>query len=789
MPRPVRALDRKLVRDLRRVAVQAIAIAALLGCGVAVFVASVATWRALARSQARYYEAYRFAAVFAEARRAPEQVAGAIAALPGVAEVETRVVASAAVELPGGAFATARALSVGPEGARLNRTHLRAGRGLARGAADEALVSEGFALANGLEPGAGLDVTVNGRRQRLRVVGVAISPETVYAIRPGEIFPDDRHYGILWAPREALAAAMDAEGAFNEVSLTLAPGASEREVIAGIDRLLRPWGGLGAYGRERHVSHRFLSDEIHQLETMAAVLPPIFLGVAAFLVSVVLSRLVRIQRQQIGTLRAIGYSAGEVGAHYAKLVAIVALAGCALGVGGGTLMAAGLARTYADFFRLPALALEREPGAVALSAAIALAAALAGALGAVRAAVRLAPAEAMRPAPPPTYRPTFVERLGVVRLLPPSGRMVLRDLGRRPTRALLAALGLAFAVGILVVAWFAEDAVDLIFDRTLVRAQRQDATVTFTHALSEDALVELRALDGVLRVEGFLSVPAVLRAGHRSYATALTGVERGADLTRIVGADGTAVPLPAAGLVLSSKLAETLGVGRGGAVTAEVLDGRRPVRTLRVVAVVDDFLGVQATSERGWLAATLGDAPLVSGAHLAVDAPALRRVEETLARAPAVAGVTARAATLAAYRRLVASFLLTYVGAVAALAFLIAVGVVYNSARVTWAERERELATLRVLGFTRGEIWRIVAGETATHLAAAIPAGWAIGLAAVVLTASRASTDLYRIPATVARPTYALAAVAVAGAVLAVLLVAVRWVRRQDLVEVLKSRE
>ncbi len=783
------ALDRKLARDLGRMAVQALAIAVLVGCAVAVFVGSTATWRALSRSQARYYEDHRFAQVFAEAPRVPEPAAGRIAELPGVAEVETRVAAPATIELPGSReSATARVLSLPEGGARLNRPHLRAGRDLAPGATGEALVSEGFAVANGLSPGDRLFAVVNGRRQGLRIVGIAISPEVVYAIRPGDVLPDDRHYGIVWMAREALAAAMDMEGAFDEVSLVLGPGANEAEVVAGVDRILAPYGGAGAFGRDRHVSHRFLTDEISQLKSMAAVMPAIFLGVASFLVSVVLSRLVATQRQQIGMLRAVGYSAAEVGLHYAKMVAAIALAGSALGALGGIAMGKGLVRTYADFYRLPAVVFEGDLAVVLLAGGLALAGSLAGALGAVRAAARLPPADAMRPAPPPTYRPTIVERLGLGRLLAPAGRMVLRDLGRRPVRALLSSLGLAFAVAILLVAWFANDALDLMFLRVF-GAERQDATVTFTAPLSEDAVVELGRLPGVLRAEPFRAVPATLRSGHRSYRTAVTGVDPGAELSRIVSPDGAVVPLPPRGLVVSAKLAEILRVRPGGEVTAEVLDGRRPVRTLPVAAVVEDFLGVRATASRPWLAEALGEGPLVSGAWLAVDAAAADGVQARLRGAPRVAGVTMRAATIAAYRKMIEEFMYVYLGVVAALALAIAAGVVYNAARVTYAERERELATLRVVGFTRGEVWRIVAGEMAIHLAGAIPLGSLIGLGFVHATAAGTSTDLYRLPTVIGRATYANAALAVSFAVGVVLLVALRWIRRLDLVEVLKSRE
>lgn len=786
----VSPLDRKLLRDLSRQGLQAAVIALVIACAVAVLVGSVATGRALARAQARWYGDGRYADVFAELRRAPEGVAARVAAIPGVAEVETRAIGLARLELPGGDPGTAAlAQSLPPGGARLNRPYLRAGSDLAPGREDEVLVSEGLAEANGLAPGVRLVVIVNGRRQVVRVAGVALSPEHVYVVRPGEMFPDDRHYGVVWMPRAALAAALDLEGAFDELSLTLAPGASKPAVIAAVDRVLAPWGGLGAGGRDRQVSHRFLTDEIAELRAMATVVPALLLGVAAFLVSVVLSRLVATQRPQIGMLKALGYRDREIALHYAKWVAAIALSGSALGGVGGVAMGWELGRVYRAFFRLPALAFEGEGWTVALAGSVALVAALAGALAAVRRAAALAPAEAMRPAPPPTFRPTLLERLGLARLLPPAGRMVLRDLGRRPARAVFSALGLALAVAILVVAWFARDAIGLMIDLQLVRAQRQDATVTFTQALSEDAVAELRGIPGVRAVEPFRAIPAVLRRGHRSYRTAVTGVEPGADLERLVGAGGAVVPVPPRGLVLSAQLAGILGVRPGDDLTVEALEGRRASRTLRVAAVVDDLLGVSATASRDALADALGERGLVSGARLAVDAAALPAVQARLLGSPRVAAVTLRAATRASVERLVGDTLLGYMGVIAAVAVGLAAGVVYSAARVTWAERERELATLRVIGFTRGEVWRVLAGEIGVHAALGLPVGCVVGYLFVAATAAATRTDLYRLPIVVAPATYAVAVLAVGATALAVVLAALRWIGRADLVDVLKSRE
>jgi putative ABC transport system permease protein len=586
-----------------------------------------------------------------------------------------------------------------------------------------------------------------------------------------------------------MAAALDLTGAWNEVGLVLAPGADAPEVLARMDRLLSAAGGTGAYGRDQHVSHRFLTDEIRQLKAMAAVVPSIFMGVAAFIVSLVLTRLVATQRAQIGMLKALGWSGVQVAGHYAAMVAALALLGGAAGLGGGHAMGRWMAGVYAHYYRLPVLRFEGDLPVLGLALALAVGAALLGAAGAVWRALRLPPAEAMRPPAPPAYRSGLLDRLGLVRGLSPPARMVARGLSRRPLRAALGALGLSTAVAVLELSTFSEGAVDLIVRRQLEEAQRQDLAVTFTAVRGPAALAELRALPGVLAVEGLRDVPVVLRHGHRSYRTALRGVEPDARLGRLVAADGAVVPLPPEGLVLSRQLAALLGVVPGALVDAEVTEGRRPVLSLTVAATVDDFLGAGARLSRSALSASLGEGPLATGAWLAIDPDRADAVRAHLAARPGVLGATSRTATVAAVQSILDELLGSYMAVITILAAGIAAGVVYNTARITWAEREPELSTLRIIGFTRGEAWRILAGEVLALLLAALPLGTALGVLAVRGIAAAMSNDLFRFPAVVGRGSVAYAVGVTTAVSVAVVLAGLRWVARLDLVGSLDRRE
>ncbi|MBI5531566.1 MAG: FtsX-like permease family protein [Deltaproteobacteria bacterium] len=785
------ALDRKLLRDLWRTKGQALAIVLLVACAVTTFVGSMGTWRSLLRSQSSYYDRYRFAHAFAQLRRAPESLALEVAALPGVASVETRVVADATLEVEGfNEPVTARFVSIPPSGeAKLNRFHIRVGRTIVPEGGAEVVVSEGFANAHRLLPGDALTAVIQGKRQSFRVVGVALAPEYVYEIRPGDLMPDEKHFGVVWTSREKLAAATDMKGAFNDIALMLNPDASEPEVLARVDRLFNRYGGMGAYGRKDQVSDRFLSDEIKQLKSNAVIVPSIFLGVAAFLLHVVMGRLVATQREQIATLKALGYSNFTTGMHFGRMILVILACGMGLGVAGGRWMCDAMTRMYATFYRFPSFVIELQWVEIAAAAALTLAAASLGVGGALRRVVSLPPAEAMRPEPPATYHPTLIERLGLRHVASQSVRMILRNIGRRPVRFALSSLGIGFAVAILVVGWFFNDAMDYLIDYQFRYVQRDDATVTFTQPLSHDAVLALQSMPGILRVEPFRAVPVRLRAGHKTFRTALLGLSPGGELRRVIDRRTGPMTLPQEGMVLTSKLADILGVRSGDLLTVEVMEGKRPTRQVVLSATVEELLGVSAYMSQSELNRLMLEGETVSGAFVAMDRAAHGSLYQKLMRTPKVAGVTLREAALFSFENTSAEYLLFFASILVTFATIIAAGVVYNAARVSLAERERELATLRVIGMTRGEVSFILLGELALQVLVALPVGSVLGYLLAMLTASGVDSDLYRIPVIINASTYASSMGVVVAAAVVVGLTVRRRIDRLDLVSVLKTKE
>jgi putative ABC transport system permease protein len=783
----VRALDRKLLRDLRRARGQVLTTALVVACGVAAFTSMMGTYRALRGGQAEYYERTGFPHVFAGVRRAPEAIRERLAALPDVAQAETRVVVAARFDLQGlPEPASGRLVSLPPDGVpgvpavTLISGRLPEGRG-------EALALESFALAQGLRPGDRVPAIAEGRRLELVVTGLAHSPEYVVAF--GEGYYQPGRFGVFWLRREVLAAEVGLAGAFNDVTLRLRPGADLDEAIAGVDRLLERWGGAGAYGRREQASHRALDGELAQLEGLAVQIPLLFLLVQAFLLHVILGRFVRAQREQIAVLKAVGYRGRTLAVHFLGFAAAIVVLGCVLGVALGAWTGGALVELYASYFRLPALALTLDAPILAAGAGSAAVAAFAGAIGSVRAVTRMAPAEAMRPPVPATYRRGTLSRLGLYRAVTHTGRMVVRELTRRPSRLLLSSAGLAMGIGLLVVGRFQADAVSWYLDVDLAQGMPADAMVTLSRPLPARTVLELRLVPGVTAVETTRAVPVRVSRGHRARRLALQTVHPGAGLWRVMQLDGRAATFPRAGIALGRSLADVLHAREGDRVIVERLDAVRDVLELPVTAIVEDLHGNTAFIDDGHLHRLLGEEPVASAAYLAIDPGRLDDASAGLRASPWVTSVTSRRSIIETFLTTTGSYNATMTLILVGFGGVLAVGITYNNARIAVAERGRDLATLRVVGYTKDEVSSILLGELAAQLLLAIPLGILLGNLLARGVMATVDPELYRWPLVIYPRTYAFAVLTVLGAgVLSALLVR-RKLDRLDLTEALKARD
>ncbi len=787
----MRALDKKLVRDIRRLWAQSLAIALVLACGVLAMVMMYGAERSLTGTRDTYYERTRFPDIWSNAARAPKSLVPEIAAIEGVSQVEARITENAVLDIEGlDSPAMGQIISIPASGApEMSRLILRAGRLPEPGHDREVVIAEAFANAHGFRAGDSFGVTLNGQKREVTITGIVLSPEFIYTIGPGSIFPDDKRFGILWMPEEVLAAAFNLSGAFNSVTLSVTRGTDLEEVKDALETLLKPYGGSGPYDREAQTSNAFLDGELEQLAVMVQVLPPIFLVITAFLVNMVLGRLIKLEREQIGLLKALGYGRWDISWHYLKLAMGIGAIGVAIGWGTGYWSSMAIARVYGEFFHFPYLVFVQYPAVYALSAVIGLGAAMVGAALAVRKVVMLSPAVAMSPPAPTRFRRGLLDRIIVFFRPGQPTMMILRAIGRWPVRSALTSLGISMSAAMIVAGLFMLDSFDELLDVAFVQVNRQDAMLEFAIPRSEAVLDDVENLPGVMRAEGAFATPARLYHGPRTRTIAIEGRRESNTLARVFDGDSRTEVPPGDGIVLEVRLANHLDARVGDVIEVEFLqhdDLRRPVV---VTGTVSTFFGLGAYMDQDRLSAMLGQVPQATLANVMIDPAEQDALYEAVKNTPAIAGITLMSQVRSSFDETMAESANISVVIFSFVASLITIGVVYNSARIQLSERARELASLRILGFTKGEVSYILLGELFILVAAAIPLGLWMGYGMAGAMVASFDTDLYSIPLIVTRETYIRAALVVAGASIASALLVRRRIDRMDLVSVMKTRE
>lgn len=784
-------LDRKLLRDILRLWAQVLAIALVMACGVMTIIIAVGSYRSLEETRDVYYDRYRFANVFASAHRAPLELREQLAAIDGVGGVDLRIREYVLLDMPGMKVpATGIAISLPDSGQpSVNRLYMRSGRLPEPNRPQEAAVLESFASAHRLREGSTFQAIMNGRKQTLTVTGIVLSPEYIYTIGPGDMVPDPKRFGAFYMSRKALEGIFDMTGAFNDLTMTTLRGANENDLLASVDRILDRYGGTGAYLRKDQISHTFLDSELVQLEGMAAIIPPIFLFVAAFLVNMILSRLIALEREQIGLLKALGYSEIAVGWHYAKLTIVIAFIGLAIGAVAGNWLGRGLTHLYAEFYSFPFLIFRQSLDLYVLSALISTAAALLGAARAIWSVIALPAAVAMQPPAPMQFRSLFAGRLGTSGIFSQLTIMAFRQVIRRPVRAFFTSVGVAFAVALLVVAMFTSDSINYMVEQIFFRMERQDATLAFDRERPMAALDDVRHLPGVLRAEPFRSASVTIRKGHREKDLTIFGVTEGADLSQLMDADFRPVAAVPSGLMVADRVAAQLHIAIGDLVEVELLEKDHRKVEVVVTGFTQSLVGVDSHMELGALNRLVGDGRRITGARIAVDPLEMDGLYAAVKNTPALAFMMVIGLSRDQFTKTIEQNMLTMQVVYTALAIIITFGLIYNSARIQLSERARELASLRVLGFTRGEVSSVLLTELAAVVVLAQPLGWLFGYLFAWMVVEGIDSDLYRVPFVINVETFAISSLMVLGAAIVSALIVRRRIDTLDLISVLKTRE
>lgn len=787
----MQTLDKKLVRDFGRLWAQSLAIALVLACGVMILVIAIGVERSLSETQSTFYERNRFADIFASTTRAPNDLKREIEQISGVSIVETRITQFAILDLEGlEEPAAARLVSLPPSGEPLlNIPSLSEGRMPSPHSPNEVVVNETFAIANDFSVGDTFFATLNGQKRLLTITGTGLSPEFIYLIGPGAMMPDDRRFSVVWMGYDTLASAFDLGGAFNDVSLRLTRNANERMVIDELEKLLAPYGGTGPYNRSLQTSHMFLESELTQLEAMGKAIPPLFFVISAFLVNMVLGRLITLEREQIGLFKAVGYSNTAISWHYVKLAMGIGFLGVVIGWAAGIAIAYWMAGYYTVFFHFPYLIYITSPDTYAISAMAGIGAAIIGATQSVLKTTRLSPAVAMAAPAPTRFKQNIFDKLGHLMGARQPVMMIIRSITRWPMRASLTTLGIALSVATMISTLFTFDSMDVMLDSAFFQANRQQVTLSLAQPQSRAVLADVENLPGVLSAEGMQSIAVRLTNGHLTKLIAVEGREPGMDLSRVLDAKNHTVVFPEQGIILSDRLATHLDAEIGDVVDMEVLQGKRGHFEVPITGIIEQYFGIGAYMDLAYLSALLGQQPLVNSVNISIDENSLDAFYEEVKAAPNIAGIVRWDQIRQGVNDTIAESSSITTTVYALIASLIVVGVVYNSARILLSERARELASLRILGFTKQEVSSILMGELIFLTIVAIPIGFVLGAIFAKGLVASFSSDMFTLPFYISRWTYGFSGLVVFTASVASALLVRRRVNRLDLVAVMKTRE
>jgi len=779
----VKTLNIKVVRAILGLKSQSITIALVVASGIAMFIASRTAYDSLWDARDIFYSNTLFAEGFASSKPAPEILERRIRNIPGVQDVRLRIVHESVIDFPEEELPSAGKFVSITEG--MNELTITEGRMPVTN--EEVVLSESFARANHLLPGKKLAAILEGKRKFLNVVGIALSSEFVYIFRSSSPLPDPKHFGILWMKKEALEAAFQMQGAFNDVIFTFSKDANRKSTLKLLDHELEGYGGLGAYDREKLPSHSFLRDEFKQLRTTAYAMPMIFLGVAAFLLHIVSTRIISKEREQIATLKAVGYSDLTIALHYVKILTIISSVGAILGILMGIYFGDAMLALYGEYYQFPNLKLLIDPILILQGFGVGMLFGIMGGLFSIRSVLKLNPAQAMRPPIPESFSRVPLERL--MQSLPTQGKMILRNLFQRPVRTILSSLGISTSVMIMVIGTFMYDAVDNMLELQFDLLQRESVTITFFGPVSSDVELEIAKEKSVLFTEGYRLVPIRIRSSSLSKEILLQGLPKGAELRRLIGEGEKILIPPETGILLNSQVAGKLGISVGQEIQLEILEGNRKKVNVIVEGIVTEILGQGAYMERKAVSRLLGEGDSFNLLALRTDTKEEATLLRKLKSIPKIGGVNTRAGTLKVFHEMTSRSMLATTLVLLIFASIIAIGVVYNTAMIALSERAFELGSLRILGFKKREVFSILAGELTVETIVALPIGCLTGYFFAYLMFTSVETEGFNVPLNISLTTYGIALLTTIATSIISFIILYFKIKSMDLISILKVRE
>jgi len=650
-----------------------------------------------------------------------------------------------------------------------------------------------FFVANNLELNDTLEIIAQGKKRTLRIVGTGSNPEFIYALRnASDLFPSPETFGIAYLPHDMMKILFEEGSSVNNLVYTLEPGADYQEVEDRLKAKLKPYGLISIYPREDQVSHMLLSQELTSLEGMAQSMPVIFLAVACMILYIMLKRTIENQRGQIGILKAFGYTQKEILCHYLSFALTIGLGGGILGGISGSLLAAPLTTLYETFFTIPGLKSEFSYSYLLMSILLTLAFTLFAGYQGCKGILRLEPAEAMHPPAPPTGKNILLEKIPIFwSTLTVQGKMSLRSMIRHPGRTIFMFLGIMFTFALISSPWILWDITEKMMFDQYEKIETYDAKINLTVPLNQQQLEqELSRLPGVKKAESRAEIPVTLKNNWYKKDLVLMGVPLNSALYNIRNSQGLKIEPSEKGILLSERLATLLNAHIGTQLKLESALAKDPTKakTIVVKGIIPQYIGLNAYMELNSLQALLEQGDISTTIMLRLDEQGLSALKEKYRNSTLIAGIEDKKALLRQSKELMGSFSGSiYIFLI--LGVIIGFAIIYNISLTTVSERNRELASMMVLGMTPQEVLSVITFEQWFTSIFAMLAGIPLTKLFLVSMDQLINSDLYSMPTNV-NSTGILAGFLVTIACIRIAqLAAARRIKHLSLVGALKASE
>lgn len=784
-------LFRKLLRDIKEARGQFISILVIVVIGVMFYSGINSTFRNLSVASEKYYKEYRFADLWVDFYRAPENAVERVNSLPYVKTTTGRLVMDASMTVSD-ENATLRFITL-PEVKEdiVNDIVIKSGRYFGKEETNQCLVEEEFYKAHNMKLGDYIYPVISGNEVKMKVIGAVKSPEFIYTLKDGgELMPDNSRFGIVFIKKSFGQEIFGFHGSINSACILLESGVDLEKAKDDIERDLKSLGVMGVIDRENQISNKMLSEEMRGLQSMAGAFPVVFFIVAAVIIYIMMSRMVENQRTQIGVLKALGFSNMQVLYHYLSYSVFIAITGSAIGSIFGMYLGAAFTNLENMYFHLPLADMRMYPDLILPASALTLIFCLLAGYNSCKKVFKILPSEAMLPKAPPIGKKIFMERVKLIwDNTTHAWRMILRNVFRHKRRALLTSTGIIFCVALLLVAFSMKDSIDFMVEQQYKNIQDYDIKVSFSRLLNLEEILEIRNISHVAKVEPVLETGVEIQNGWRKKTIGFTALIKNPEMYRVVDKSGQALSLPKDGILIPEKLSTSLDIKPNDTVFLKPYFPGKEKREVTVKGIAAQYIGLSAYTSMENVNHIFGEGLMGNSAVIKLqDSTFEKDVKDELKNMASVASVQSKSDALNALMKNMGA-MSSSIGVMILLAAILSIAVVYNTATINIFERQRELATLKVLGFKDNEIKKLIFNENYMITVFAILVGLPFGNWLGITMMLSFTTDFYSFPFIAESRTYVLSAVLTLLFTMLANFILMKKIKSISIVEVLKNRE